>query len=93
MKLPDKTQALLVQNDHATNTLTVNFTADTTKGVTMAAKDFRTFSLIELNRQLDARGEPRQYFKFLHFIAAAGTTWEVTTLDDLPSTMIGHEKQ
>ena len=93
VRLPDKTQALLVQNISAANTLGVNFTADTVKAITMEPKEFRTFSLVALNRQLDGRGEPRHYFKFIHIIAAAGTPWEISALDDVPSTMIGHEKQ
>lgn len=93
VRLPDKTQALLIQNISALNTLGFNFTADTVKAITMDPKEFRTVSLVALNRQLDARNEPRHYFRFIHLIAAAGTPWEISALDDLPSTMIGHEKQ
>jgi len=93
VKLPDKTQALLIQNISTLNTLGFNFNADTVKGITMDPKEFRTVSLVALNRQLDARGEPRHYFRFIHLIAAAGTAWEISALDDVPSTMIGHEKQ
>ena len=93
VKLPDKTQALLIQNISGSDTLGFNFTADTIKAITMDPKEFRTVSLVALNRQLDARGEPRHYFRFIHLIAAAGVPWEISALDDVPSTMIGHAKQ
>ncbi|MGI0012842.1 MAG: hypothetical protein ACREBU_05270 [Nitrososphaera sp.] len=91
-RLPEGTFAILVKNFSAANTLSINFDNSALMLLDIAAGESHPFDLSLKNIERAIRGKSNLFFDSIYLVgSAAGTIYEIVTIDEKPSVDIKEE--